>query len=401
MNKLIQLMMFCMAGNGFVLHLQAQRNCGTPNSYEYQQQFKQQYLAEEQKIARFIAEKNAMPLQTQAVRTIPVVVHILYNNNTTDPTYVSDAKIISQLIVLNQDFRRQNADWTSTPNVWQGLVADCEVRFCLASRDPSGNPTSGIIRVKTDSVNFFLRNSPKSNATGGSSGWPSNKYLNVWVVPRINSGSELLGYATFPWMNAGANDGVVIRFNAFGNIAPLQASYNLGRTTTHEVGHWLGLKHTWGDENACAADDEVSDTPLEKQAIYGCPSFPNTDSCTNSGNGVMFMNYMDYVDDRCMYMFTNGQKNRMNYYLANDRKSVADNANAGCGDCPYNLSLSGNLGTNTVYRTAETIFSVQQISNGRSAEYKAGQTITLAPGFIAANGCNFRAIAGEICFPPF
>jgi hypothetical protein len=401
MNKQIQAVIFFLCAMVHATTNYAQRNCGTPNSYQYQQQFKEQYLAEEKKIAQFAADQRTRPLQLQAVRTIPVVVHVLYNNGTTDATYISNEKIFSQIIILNQDFRRQNADWNNTPSVWQSLVADCEVRFCLASRDPSGNPTSGIIRVKTDSTNFFLRNSPKNTATGGSNSWPTNKYLNIWVAPRINNGSETLGYASFPWMNEGGNDGIVVRFNAFGNIAPLQAQYNLGRTTTHEVGHWLGLKHTWGDESACAGDDDVSDTPLEKVANYPCRTFPFTDSCTNTGNGIMFMNYMDYTDDRCMYMFTNGQKTRMNFYLANDRKSVADNANAGCGDCPYNLLLAGSLPTNIIYRTAETIFSSQQIAAGQYAEYQAGQKVTLAPGFIAASGCDFRAITNTVCFPPF
>ena len=391
------LLSFCLTG--FSLAATAQRTCGTENSFIFQRLYPARYDSIEGRVKNFLAQQKSRPTGTLAVRSIPIVVHVLYNNNTTDPTYISDAKIISQINTLNQDFRRLNADWTNTPSAFQAATADCEVRFCLASKDPGGNSTSGIIRKYTDSINFFLKTSPKHNNTGGSDAWAANKYLNLWVVPRINNGSELLGYATFPWQNAGAEDGVVIRFNAFGSVAPVQTKYNLGRTSTHEIGHWLGLKHIWGDEPACAADDDVADTPPQADNNYGCQNFPLTDACSN-GNGVMFMNYMDYTDDRCMFMFTAGQKARMYYYLINDHKTVVDNAGAGCGDCPYILIVSGNVSTNINYRSANEIISTQNILPGIFSNYSTGNKVTLSPGFHAGSGATVRIKTGEICYPP-
>jgi len=393
---------FLLAGlfSGLFFCAAAQRQCGTENTYLFKQRYPARYDSIEGKIAAFVQQRKLRPAAIQALRTIPVVVHILYNNNASDPTNISDAKIFSQINILNQDYRRQNADWTGTPGVWQSLVADCEVRFCLASLDAGGNPTTGIVRRYTDSTNFSLDGSPKHNNTGGSNAWPTDKYLNLWITPRIRHGiTELLGYATFPWQNMGAEDGLVIRYLAFGSLAPVSATYNLGRTATHEVGHWLGLKHIWGDEAACAADDDVGDTPLQADLHYGCPAFPNTDACSN-GNGVMFMNYMDYTDDRCMFMFTAGQKTRMDYYLANDHKSIADNAGAGCGDCPYVLNLSGSLSGTTNYRSADQIISTQNILPGAASEYKTGSKVTLSPGFHAGSGSNVQIKTDEICYPP-
>jgi len=391
------LLLFWLAG--FSLAATAQRNCGTENSFMFQRLYPARYDSIEGRVKNFLAKKKLQPAGILAVRTIPVVVHVLYNNNTSDPTYISDAKIISQFNILNQDFRRLNADWTNTPSAFQAATADCEMRFCLASKDPAGNPTSGIVRKYTDSTNYFLKASPKHNNTGGSDAWATDKYLNLWVVPRIYNGTELLGYATFPWANAGAEDGAVMRFNAFGSVAPVQTVFNLGRTTTHEIGHWLGLKHIWGDESACVADDDVADTPPQADKNYGCKTFPVTDVCSKD-NGVMFMNYMDYTDDRCMFMFTAGQKARMDYYLSNDRKTIVDNAGAGCGDCPYILTVSGNLSTNISYRSANEIISTQKILPGVFSNYSTGNKVTLAPGFRAGNGATVRIKTGEICFPP-
>ncbi len=249
------------------------------------------------------------------VYTIPVVVHVLWN---TTAQNITDAQIQSQIDVLNKDYQLLNADTASVPSAFKGLVADCQIQFCLAKRDPNGNATTGIVRKQTSKTSFNADNDDaKSSTTGGDNPWTASKYLNLWIVPDITSGgsSGILGYAQFPGGPA-ATDGVVIGYKYFGTTGTAVAPFNKGRTATHEVGHYLNLRHIWGDEAACSADDLVGDTPLQADKNFGCPSFPRLDACTGSGSGVMFMNYMDYTDDACMYLFTNGQKSRMYGVLA-------------------------------------------------------------------------------------
>ena len=197
--------------------------------------------------------------------------------------------------------------WGQVPSVWTGLVADCQIQFCLASKDPNGNTTTGIRRVKTTKSSFSDNNYVKYTSKGGDDAWPAADYLNLWVC-KLSGG--LLGYAQFPGGKA-ATDGVVITFTGFGTTGTAQAPYNLGRSATHEIGHWLNLRHIWGDDGTkCTGSDLVDDTPNQADENYGCPTFPNV-SCNNGPSGDMFVNYMDYTDDRCMFMFTNGQKSRM------------------------------------------------------------------------------------------
>ena len=241
---------------------------------------------------------------SRAIITIPVVVHVVYN---TTAQNISNAQIQSQIDRLNLDYHKLNTDISSVPSVWQSLVADYEVQFCLASKDPSGNATTGIRRVSTSTTSFSTNDNVKRTANGGDDAWPAASYLNLWVC---NLSGGVLGYAQFPG-GAAATDGVVITYTGFGTGGSAQAPYNLGRTATHEVGHWLNLYHIWGDDgSACSGSDQVNDTPNQGSENYGCPTFPHTDACSASSPGVMFMNYMDYTDDACMYMFTNGQKTR-------------------------------------------------------------------------------------------
>ncbi|MFM8488944.1 MAG: zinc metalloprotease, partial [Bacteroidota bacterium] len=177
----------------------------------------------------------------------------------------------------------------------------------MAQQDPSGNPTNGIVRVQTTVNGFSTNDNVKFSSSGGSNIWNRDRYLNIWVC---NLSSGLLGYAQFPGGPANT-DGVVIDYQAFGTNGTAQAPFNLGRTATHEVGHWLNCYHIWGDDGtACTGTDQVSDTPNQADENYGCPVFPVI-SCNNGPNGDMFMNYMDYVDDGCMNMFSLGQSTRM------------------------------------------------------------------------------------------
>ena len=243
---------------------------------------------------------------------IPVVVHVLYN---TAAQNISDAQVQSQLTVLNEDYRKLNADASKTPAIYAGLAADANVQFVLAKRDPSGLATSGIIHKATKTASWSTNDAVKNSKRGGDNAWDASKYLNLWAC---NLGQGLLGYAQFPG-GSPSTDGVVILYSAFGSRAKYSAgtytsAYDLGRTASHEVGHWLNLRHIWGDDSgACTGSDLVDDTPNQGAENYGCPAFPHV-SCSNSGD--MSMNYMDYVDDACMYMFSTGQSSRMNALFA-------------------------------------------------------------------------------------
>jgi hypothetical protein len=262
----------------------------------------------EQHTAAFI-ENYQTNNASRAVITIPVVFHVVYRNNTQN---ISDAQLLSQIDVLNEDFRLLNANFASTtPNVFEPLAADYEIEFCLATIDPNGNPTTGINRVATTNNGFTDDDQIKFTAQGGTNAWPRDKYLNFWVGDL--SGAGLLGYAQFPG-DAAATDGVVITYDAVGRAPAngFNTPYNLGRTATHEIGHWMNLYHIWGNEDSgCgttgSGSDQVSDTPVQDDANYQCPTHPNP-SCNNGGD--MFVNYMDYCDDACLSMFTAGQKTR-------------------------------------------------------------------------------------------
>lgn len=291
------------------------RNCGTMHHlHELEEQdpgLTERMLRVERETQQWINQSNTAQ-RGAAVVTIPVVVHVVYN---TTAQNISDAQINSQINILNQDFRKLNADVSLLPSVFSALAADCEIQFCLAQRDPQGLATNGIVRRSTTTTSFSSNNAIKSSTSGGSSPWPSNAYLNIWVG---NLSGGLLGYAQFPG-GAAATDGVVINYTAFGNIGTAAAPFNKGRTATHEVGHWLNLRHIWGDANC--GDDLVGDTPTQQTANYGCPAFPKV-TCNNGPNGDLHMNYMDYTDDACMYMFTTGQKTRMLASLNTTRASL-------------------------------------------------------------------------------
>ncbi len=247
--------------------------------------------------------------------TLPVVVHVVHR---APDENISDAQVKSQITVLNRDFRVKNPDKRNVPGVWKSLLADANIDFELATEDPDGKPTSGITRTATTVDSFGLDNGVKSSATGGVNPWPTDRYLNFWVC-RLSE--NLLGYAQFPGGPA-ETDGVVILYTAFGTQGTAQAPFNMGRTSTHEVGHFLGLRHIWGDRNDGTGNDFVTDTPPALEANMGKPAFPHV-SMDNGPNGDMFMNYMDYVDDDTMCMFTSGQVARMNASLAGPRKTLA------------------------------------------------------------------------------
>lgn len=246
----------------------------------------------------FITGNAIGETKTNIIR-IPVVVHVLYN---TAAQNISEAQIRSGIAALNRDFRRQNKDAVNTPERFRLVAADAEIEFVLATADPSGVATNGIVRKQTAVPAFNMDDQIKFSAQGGDNAWDSRLYLNIW----LGNTRRLLGYATMPGGDEKL-DGLVINITAFGTINTA-APYNLGRTAVHEAGHWLGLQHLWGDE-ACG-DDGVDDTPKQGGYTSGCPTGIRS-SCGNTKTGDMFMNYMDFTNDACMNLFTYGQKARM------------------------------------------------------------------------------------------
>ena len=229
---------------------------------------------------------------------IPVVVHVVYHNPREN---ISSQQIQSQIKVLNEDFRRKNQDARSTDPRFMSLASDSKIEFFLAQRDPYGNPTDGITRTYTSKLSFAaFTDEVKRSQTGGAKAWPANDYLNIWVC---NLDMGVLGFAQFPGGRKDT-DGVVIGYKYFGTVGTVATPFNLGRTTTHEVGHWLNLRHIWGD-GPCG-NDGVDDTPSADGPHHGCVSV--SESC---GSPDMVQNFMDYTDDACMNFFTRGQKTRM------------------------------------------------------------------------------------------
>lgn len=255
---------------------------------------------------------NGAQLQPVVI-TIPVVFHVVYANETEN---ISDAQLMEQLQVLNEDFRRTNAD---QDDAWP-QAADTEIEFCLATRDPNGAPSNGILRVPTSSGSFGTSDNVKFTSAGGSDAWPTEDYMNFWVC---NLGGGLLGYAQFPGGNP-ATDGIVCGYQFVGIDGPGSGAYNLGRTATHEVGHWLNLRHIWGD-GGCGADDFVADTPESDGANYGCAL--GHVSCSTED---MVQNYMDYSDDGCMNVFSLGQADRMQALLAPGGARASIQSSNGC-----------------------------------------------------------------------
>lgn len=242
----------------------------------------------------FVQLRKSGKMQDLDTIMIPTVVHVIYSNENEN---ISDEQIYSQIEVLNQDFTKSNTDLDQIPEEFSSLSTNTKIHFDLDS----------IIRVSSTRTAWGTGDQMKFSSVGGSDVIDSSKNLNIWVC---NIGGGILGYAQFPGDNA-MTDGIVVSPQFFGTMGSATAPFDKGRTTTHEVGHWLNLRHIWGDGN-CSLDDFVEDTPPSDGPNYGCPTYPTVRCNTND----MTMNYMDYSDDACMHMFTEGQKNRMRAVFA-------------------------------------------------------------------------------------
>ena len=290
-----------------VLTLSAQRECSSVTYIQKERTSNRTVQKSMEDADAFIRSQvfnNTRTSVAQAIAAtntikIPVVIHVLYNSEALN---ISQAQIESQLKVLNDDFRRRNSDSINTPDRFKPFAADANIEFVLATADPKGRVTTGIIRKQTSVAYFTTDDKIKFSNQGGDDAWDSKSYLNIWV----GSLRKVLGYSSAPG-GAADKDGVVITTSAFGTINTA-APYNLGRTAVHEVGHYLGLKHIWGD--AACGDDGIQDTPTQSSYTTGCPSgFRST--CNNGSLGDMYMNYMDFTNDVCLNLFTEGQKTAM------------------------------------------------------------------------------------------
>jgi hypothetical protein len=355
----------------------------------------------EQWIQRKLNESRLTPARKKSgPYRIPVVFHVIHNGEPVGTlTNISDEQIYSQLRVLNEDFQRRNADASNTPVEFEGVAGGMDIQFVIARSDPNGNVTTGINRVLgtrtswTSFDEFELK---------GLSYWPAEDYLNIWVCDLTN----FLGLAQYPesdlpgldpWALPRETDGMMVQYQAFGSIDDgnfqLEAQYNKGRTVSHEIGHFLGLRHIWGDASGCEGTDYVDDTPVQDGSSAGCPKHPHKE-CTPSVN-TMFMNFMDYTDDRCMNMFTKQQIERMEIVLQNSprRKSLLTSPGLiAPGPLPNDLGLLNsrplvqctkvvtpslavkNFGTNTI-SSASIRFSV-----GGTVRETINFPLTLAPG---------------------
>ncbi len=252
-------------------------------------------MNELEKFTQKYMENPANYKLVNGVLEVPVHVNVLYNSAAEN---VSNAQIQSQIDVLNEDFGATNADYNSTPSIFQSVRSgNTNIRFVWT--------TTNITRKSTTKRSWRTNDDMKRSSRGGINPTSPTTTLNIWVCVLANN---ILGYAQFPG-GTSATDGVVVHTNAFGRGSyPLFTAFNRGRTATHEVGHYFNLRHIWGD--ATCGNDFVGDTPLHNASNGGCPTYPHLSTCT--GTPVeMTMNYMDYTNDACMYMFTAGQAGRM------------------------------------------------------------------------------------------
>lgn len=341
----------------------ARRNCAAHDKHELLMKNNAKYRMNRENIEshyRKFLESGATSATSGGVRTIPVYVHVLYR---TSQENISDAQINSQISVLNEDFSATNSDIGGVPSEFAGVVADYEIQFTLA----------GVTRTSTNKTSWGTNDDMKKSSKGGVDPVTPDTHMNMWIC---NIGGGILGYAQFPGGSA-ATDGVVFSpqycgssdYDTNGDFY-LDAPFDKGRTATHEVGHYLNLRHIWGD-GGCSVDDFVSDTPTSGGANYGCPSYP-TVSCSSND---MTMNYMDYVDDACMYMFTAGQKSRTaSIFAAGGSRENLGTVSGGCSLAAPSGLASSNIADNSFS------LSWNSVSGAVSYDVSINGTVTTTGG---------------------
>jgi pregnancy-associated plasma protein-A/type IX secretion system substrate protein len=346
----------------------AQRTCG---SYAHLQEQMKNDPAFARKVKESEKSFDSYVRQSQTQKgkpttlTVPVVVHVVYN---TAGQNISDAQVQSQIDVLNEDYTARNKDYNNYDAGYGAVKGDAEIKFCLVQTR----------HVSTTRKQFGTDDGIKHTRQGGDDAIDPMHALNVWVC---NLGQNLLGYAQFPG-GPPETFGIVILYSAFGRGSQynLLTAYNLGRSATHEVGHCLGLRHIWGD--ATCGNDFVDDTPLHDSPNFGCPGEGHLSLCTGTPLE-MWMNYMDYTDDRCMYFLTDGQVSRGDYFIDTDPQLQS-----------IIISSCTTIAGNT---TAVSSASTATISARWQGEFFVYPSITSSRVNIQFNGVNNGVAEVNIC----
>ena len=315
---------------------QGQQRCGTVEYNDLLRKTKyfnetdaqfEQWLKE--KIVRQKEEDQAKRKQIISYK-IQVVIHVIHNGEAVGiGTNIPVEQITSQIEVLNKDFRGLNSDAINTPAEFKPLAGASPIEFVLAQTDPAGMPTTGINRVLGTKSDYTIADNTEIKAQGY---WPAENYLNIWVCYL----TDRFAFTQFPVSTlrgldespqSRLTDGMVISFEVFGSSDDgnflLNPIYNKGRTATHEMGHFFGLRHIWGDETECKGTDYVADTPPQSILTLGCPSHPQKECPVDNPNNKMFQNYLDYTNDECMSLFTQGQVDRMVKVLENSPRRAS------------------------------------------------------------------------------
>lgn len=387
---------FCVMS--FISYSQSKRNCGSQDpGKEWNDWFNKK--VEETKQANLSGKRQA------ANYSIPVIFHVIHGGQSVGSyPNISQAQINSQITILNNDFAGTgfNVGNIST-TAFGSLLANCNVNFCLAQKNPAGATLAepGIERINyvanswADPTSFgtttnfrnYIESTIKPNTI-----WDPALYLNIWISD-VNSSVGLLGYATFPvgstlsglssGLGTATTDGVWCWSKSIGNVGTLSPPFDKGRTATHEIGHWLGLRHIWGD--ASCGNDFCNDTPNQQQENTGCPTYPHV-TCSNGPDGDMFVNFMDYSDDACMYMFSLDQRDRVQTAMAN---------------CPFRSQLTASSATLCSGSAVACSYTVSNFSNTDTLANPLGlRRATASPG---DPGCIQGAgkagyISGTNCF---
>lgn len=334
----------------YSIKISAQRTCASNEVLQQQiaidPLYAQKIKESEKKFSDFMRSGNKLEVNGKNKNvTIPVVVHVIYN---TADQNISDAQVQTQIDVLNEDYTASNSDYNNYDAGYKDAKGDFNIQFCLVQ----------VIHKATSKKSFGANDQMKKDQSGGSDPVDPMHNLNIWVC---NLGSNLLGYAYYPGIKP-EKFGAVIHVMAFGRGAGynLFTNYNKGRTATHEIGHCLGLVHIWGDSNC--GDDLVDDTPLHNGPNFGCPAQGSRSTCVGTPV-MMWMNYMDYTDDPCMYFFTKGQSTRANFFMDTDPQ-LNSIVNSTCSNQHGNSPIitTNNASNNSV--------------NNRSGDWRIYPTIT-------------------------
>ena len=298
------------------------KSCFESNDYYDQASYDELEVFTKNYIANYAQNANS-----RGKITIPVVVHIVYP---TEKENISDAEVFSQIDALNRDFNLQNKNLDRVHPDFENRIGEVGFNFCLATIDPTGQPTTGITRTNTKE-NFVYAIGDKwiyHTEDGGHTAWNTNQYLNIWVT---KIGSNIAGFGSKPNQNQPDEDGVILSVDYFGQLGIALPNFRLGRTGTHEVAHYFNLFHTW--DNTCGHNDFVADTPIQSSSYSGCPNIDES-SCDSRD---ITANFMNYSEDACLAMFTKGQAMRMQAALIGARSGLL-NGNS-CE--PYFPTVSG------------------------------------------------------------